>query len=209
MSTEANDRPHVQYPDELLQPIYVPNLLDLIGNRTTSGLKQFVNEKRLDKLDKLLAFYGIDAGQKHKWQILALKLAIEHIDGFRLTDEHPRRPEMPTAGEIRADQTKQRLFEAVKARIAASGGTIPNAIQHLIDSKGEWFGKHHRTLAQRYKEARSKNNKRGQLIGTFHFIKRSVRTIFMDRDFVRSEPSKRSLDQSSPPAISPQRENKE
>jgi hypothetical protein len=175
------------YPKELLQPIYVPNLLSLAGRNAAGALTEFVKHQREAKLDILCKHYNIDLDKPERWHQLAMELAIDHVTGFLWTHERPPSDLRPTEGEMRALRERARLVGDVEAHCLRTGDTIPDAIKALTqDENSRWFNKHAPTLETRHKEGRSIANKRAAMrkrtvvgaaeIGPEKTARKSVRT---------------------------------
>jgi len=83
MSKSINSKARKQlYAGDLLEPIHMPAHAGDAGTEIDRSVEAVY--RKTDKLLRLLDFYGIDDGAKHKWLRLSLALAEAHVPGFRV-----------------------------------------------------------------------------------------------------------------------------
>jgi hypothetical protein len=144
-----------RYTGNLAEPIYEGAAGSLDDSVQTSY-------RKVDKLLELFDLYNIDSLGKHSWLRLALALAEQHVPGFRVVHELPRkRGRSRTWKAGRADAL---LRDVDEVRSADKKLTIKSAIDSLRDDPSKEWGKiPEQTLMVRHREARRQQKERDRL----------------------------------------------
>jgi len=145
------------YAGELLEPIYIP-AEDIL---TESDRHVEEIDRKITKLLALLDWYGI-ADTKHKWFQLSLALAAQHVRGFRVVHEPPRKRGKPRTWKAGLGDE---LVRDVESLIGKKKMTREKAIKLLrADPSSRWHGYTVPNLVQREREARRAMKERRRLI---------------------------------------------
>jgi hypothetical protein len=175
---QNQSRPRLEGP--LAEPIVLSLLVvGLIaeGHRDCPAASKAVFEEAFNwierlKYKKLLLLaerYGVDVSKRGGWQLVALRLAEEFLDGFRVVDHLPKGKGRPRgSGKIDRSRLGQAvdIEMAVAERVKATCGREPNKRSTVIeacrklasDRKGPWKGSRPASLKTRYfEECREQN----------------------------------------------------
>lgn len=156
-TTRQSSSSRLKARDPLDEPIVVnPWVVGVMAARRTAEAEAavwreadtWIREEKLRKLSLLARRYKIDITHDHGWSLLALKLAEERYDGFRVVDREQgkKRGRPPGSTKIGGrDLVKAVFFE----RQPADRG-ISNACKRLTRKKGRWKNADPKSLETQY-----------------------------------------------------------
>jgi hypothetical protein len=170
-STESKTSKQL-YARDLLEPIYIP-AVDIL---TESDRHVEAIDRKIIKLLALLDCYGI-TDYKHKWFQLSLALAEQHVRGFRVVHEPPRKRGKPRSWKPGLGNAGlgNDLVRDVNSKIGGKKMTRRKAIELLqADRSSRWHRYTVQNLVQREREARRAMKECHRLIaGVGQFPERS------------------------------------
>jgi hypothetical protein len=131
------------YAGELANPIPVPWAVDPAMEIDPSLVKR--------KIDLLAAHYGIDLNRPDAWQILALKLAGQHVPGFQFEAARPQGRPKEKTGEyefalLRAVQLVSQKHGAYRAASRTAELLAEARVEHIAKAEGRTMSRHQKKI---------------------------------------------------------------